>query len=94
MFDTRLTDALRQRYVTSHAWHDVTFYDFIEKRAREKPDHLVFIDDMRSLTYRQLKDQVSIWGITTIPLPTRSCSPRTVGSAPVIWASLWMMSAM
>ena len=58
MFDTRLTDALRQRYVTSHAWHDVTFYDFIEKQALEKPDQLVFIDDTRSLTYRQLKDQV------------------------------------
>ena len=58
MFDTRLTDALRQRYVDSHAWHDVTFYDFIEKRALEKPNHLVFVDDTRSLTYRQLKDQV------------------------------------
>lgn len=58
MFDTRLTDALRQRYVTSQAWHDVTFYDFIQKRALEKPDQVVFVDDTRSLTYCQLKDQV------------------------------------
>ena len=57
-YKTRLTDALRTRYIGSKAWHDVTFYDFIEKRALEHPDRLVFIDETRSLTYGELKDQV------------------------------------
>lgn len=57
-YKTRLTDALRKRYIDSKAWHDVTFYDFIEKRALEHPDRIVFIDETRSLTYGELKEQV------------------------------------
>ena len=58
MFETRLTDSLRQRYVNSGAWRDVTFYDFIEQRALDRPDQVAFTDDVRSLTYAELKDQV------------------------------------
>jgi len=54
-YKTRLTDALRARYIGSKGWHDVTFYSFIEKGAREHPDRLAFIDEIRSLTYRELK---------------------------------------
>ena len=57
-YKTRLTDSLRSRYIDSKAWHDVTFYDFIEKRALEHPDRVVFIDETRSLTYGELKTQV------------------------------------
>jgi len=57
-YKTRLTDALRARYIGSKGWHDVTFYSFIEKGAREHPNRLVFIDETRSLTYGELKDQV------------------------------------
>ena len=57
-YKTRLTDALRARYIGSKGWHDVTFYSFIEKGAREHPDRLVFVDENRSLTYAQLKEQV------------------------------------
>ena len=57
-YKTRLTDALRQHYVDSGGWHDVTFYDFIVQRAAEHPERIVFIDETRSLTYRELKEQV------------------------------------
>ena len=57
-YKTRLNDSLRKRYIDSKAWRDVTFYDFIEKRASEHPDRLVFIDETRSLTYGQLKNEV------------------------------------
>ncbi len=57
-YKTRLTDSLRKRYIDSKAWQDITFYDFIEKRAHEHPDRLVFIDETRSLTYGQLKNEV------------------------------------
>ena len=57
-YKTRLTDALRARYIGSKGWHDVTFYSFIEKGACEHPDRLVFVDENRSLTYAQLKEQV------------------------------------
>jgi non-ribosomal peptide synthetase component E (peptide arylation enzyme) len=57
-YKTRMSDALRKRYIDSKAWHDVTFYDFIEKRAREHPDRVVFIDEIRSLTYGELKNEV------------------------------------
>ena len=57
-YETRMSDSLRKRYIDSKAWHDVTFYDYIEKRAREHPDRLVFIDETRSLTYGQLKNEV------------------------------------
>ncbi len=57
-YKTRLTDSLRARYVASGAWHDVTFYHFIEKGALAHPDRIVFIDEVRSLTYGELKDQV------------------------------------
>jgi acyl-CoA synthetase (AMP-forming)/AMP-acid ligase II len=57
-YQTRLSDSLRKRYIDSQAWRDVTFYDFIEQRASEHPDRLVFIDETRSLTYGQLKNEV------------------------------------
>ena len=57
-YQTRLTDALRTRYIGSKAWRDVTFYSFIKKGACEHPDRVVFIDERRSLTYGELKDQV------------------------------------
>ncbi len=57
-YKTRMSDSLRKRFIDSQAWQDVTFYDFIEKRALEHPDRLVFIDETRSLTYGQLKNEV------------------------------------
>lgn len=57
-YETRLTEKLRNRYVQSKTWHDVSFFHYIEKGATEHPDRLVFIDETRSLTYAQLKDQV------------------------------------
>lgn len=57
-FETRLTTQLRDRYIKSGAWKDVTFYNCLERRAAEHPDRIVFIDERRSLTYKQLKDQV------------------------------------
>ena len=57
-YKTRLTDTLRTRYIGSKGWHDVTFYSFIETGALEHPDRIVFIDESRSLTYRELKEQV------------------------------------
>jgi non-ribosomal peptide synthetase component E (peptide arylation enzyme) len=57
-YETRMSDTLRQRYVASKAWHDVTFYSFIEQRALEHPNRVVFIDETRSLTYGELKEQV------------------------------------
>ncbi|MFZ4711211.1 MAG: AMP-binding protein, partial [Zwartia sp.] len=57
-YKTRLTDALRKRYIASKGWHDITFFDFIAQRAAEHPERTVFIDETRSLTYGALKDQV------------------------------------
>ena len=57
-FQTRLTTELRNRYIKSGAWKDITFYSCIERRAIEHPDLVVFIDERRSLTYKQLKEQV------------------------------------
>ena len=57
-YQTRLTPALRERYIASKGWHDVTFYDFIVQRAAEHPERIVFSDETRSLTYGQLKEQV------------------------------------
>ena len=57
-FQTRLTTELRNRYIKSGAWKDITFYSCIERRAIEHPDRVVFIDERRSLTYKQLKEQV------------------------------------
>lgn len=57
-YKTRMSDSLRKRYTDSNAWHDVTFYDCIERRAREHPDRIVFIDETRSLTYGELKNEV------------------------------------
>ena len=57
-FETRLTTELRNRYIKSGAWKDITFYSCLERRAVEHPDRIVFIDERRSLTYKQLKEQV------------------------------------
>lgn len=57
-FDTRLTTQLRDRYIKSGAWKDVTFYSCLERRAAEHPDRIVFVDERRSLTYKELKEQV------------------------------------
>jgi len=55
---TRLTPALREKYIASGAWQDVTFYHYLELRAREHPDRVVFIDANRSITYGELKDEI------------------------------------
>lgn len=57
-FETRLTTQLRDRYIKSGAWKDVTFYSCLERRAAEHPDRVVFVDERRSLTYKELKEQV------------------------------------
>ncbi len=57
-FDTRLTTQLRDRYIKTGAWKDVTFYSCLERRAAEHPDRIVFVDERRSLTYKELKEQV------------------------------------
>lgn len=57
-FETRLTTQLRDRYIKSGAWKDVTFYSCLERRAAEHPDRIVFVDERRSLTYKELKEQV------------------------------------
>ncbi len=57
-FETRLTTQLRDRYIKSGAWKDVTFYSCLERRAAEHPDRVVFVDERRGLTYKELKEQV------------------------------------
>jgi non-ribosomal peptide synthetase component E (peptide arylation enzyme) len=57
-YKTRLTNSLRDEFVKSKAWHDLTFYHYIDKSAKEFPERVVFTDDHRTLTYFQLKDQV------------------------------------
>ena len=57
-YKTRLTNSLRDEFVKNKAWHDLTFYHYIDKSAKEFPERVVFIDDHRTLTYFQLKDQV------------------------------------
>ena len=57
-FKTRFTRALREQFIQSGAWRDQTFYHHIELRAKQHPDRVVFIDEHRSITYAQLKDQI------------------------------------
>jgi non-ribosomal peptide synthetase component E (peptide arylation enzyme) len=57
-FKTRFTPALRHQFIQSGAWRDQTFYHHIETRARLHPDRVVFIDEHRSITYAELKNQV------------------------------------
>lgn len=57
-FKTRFTPALREQFIQSGAWRDQTFYHHIELRAKQHPDRVVFIDEHRSITYAQLKDQI------------------------------------
>ena len=57
-FNTRWSPALRQQFIGSGAWRDLNFYHHIESRAQLHPDRVVFIDEHRTLTYAQLKDQV------------------------------------
>ena len=57
-FKTRFTPALRHQFVESGAWRDQTFYHHIESRAKQHPDRTVFIDEHRSITYANLKEQI------------------------------------
>jgi non-ribosomal peptide synthetase component E (peptide arylation enzyme) len=57
-FNTRWSPALRQQFIGSGAWRDLNFYHHIASRAQLHPDRVVFMDEHRTLTYAQLKDQV------------------------------------
>ena len=96
---TRLTPALRKKYIDSGAWKDVTFYHYLEERARVHPDRVVFIDANRTITYAGLKDEIDrcaaflrslgigAGDVVTIQIPNRI-------EFPVVFFSLELIGAI
>jgi acyl-CoA synthetase (AMP-forming)/AMP-acid ligase II len=47
-----------RRYRDLGLWSDETFFDLVDRQARERPDKVFATDGERSLTYRELDDSV------------------------------------
>lgn len=57
-YKTRLTNHLINTFEGNQTWHNKTFYSYLSERVNENSDKVVLTDYYRSVTYRQLKDEI------------------------------------
>src|ERR1700722_19291111 len=81
--DTRLSDAIIERYVSAGYWDLPTFPELLERNAKSEPDLVAFVDDHRSISWgdvwdsgRRLATQLILLGVgrgdvVAVQLPNR-----------------------